>query len=71
MLDLRFPIGYFFLIIAALLIGDGLAQPSPVALSGHVFNLDIVWGAVMGVFGAIMVGLGIREKRKLVPKDPE
>jgi hypothetical protein len=71
MLDLRFPIGYFFLINAALLIGDGLAQPHPVALSGHMFNLDIVWGGIMGIFGGIMVGLGILEKRKLSGKNPE
>ena len=64
MLDLRLPIGYFFLLNALLLIFDGLAQPHVVALSGHVFNLDIVWGCVMAVFGASMLALAFAERRK-------
>ncbi|HEY9789723.1 MAG TPA: hypothetical protein V6D22_04950 [Candidatus Obscuribacterales bacterium] len=64
MLDLRLPIGYFFLINAGLLIGDGLANPHQVTLSGQMFNLDIVWGAVMGVFGLSMAGFAWRAKLK-------
>lgn len=64
MLDLRLPIGYFFLINAALLIFDGALQHGEynVVLAGQHFNLDIVWGLVMAVFGALMTGFAWKSR---------
>jgi hypothetical protein len=65
MLDLRLPIGYFFLINSALLILDGLLQGGAhnVTLSGYSFNLDVVWGVVMFVFGALMAGFALKARK--------
>jgi hypothetical protein len=65
MLDLRLPIGYFFLINAALLILDGVLQhgASNVTLAGYSFNLNIVWGLVMFVFGACMAGFAWKARK--------
>ena len=62
MLDLRLPIGYFFIINSVLLIGTGLAQPHDVIVAGQMFNLDVVWGTVMGIFGLLMAGFALRAK---------
>jgi hypothetical protein len=62
MLDLRLPIGWFFIINAVLLIGVGLTQPHPVAFAGQMINLNLIWGAVMGAFGLFMAGLSYGER---------
>jgi membrane protein implicated in regulation of membrane protease activity len=53
-LDIRYPIGGLFLILGALLVPYGLfasaaAQSRP--------NIDLWWGAVMLVFGALLLAL--------------
>jgi hypothetical protein len=62
MLDLRLPIGWFFIINALILIGVGLAQPHPVAFAGQMINLNLVWGGVMGAFGLFMASLSYGER---------
>lgn len=63
MLDLRLPIGYFFLINAVLLIGFGLLQPSTVPLGQEQINLNLIWGCVMCAFGLFMVALPRLDKK--------
>lgn len=53
--DLRFVIGLFFGVLAAILIGTGLLIP-------HPQHLNLITGVCMGVFSAIMVLLSIRDE---------
>jgi hypothetical protein len=67
--DVRLPIGLLFLAMGLLVGGYGvLGHPAPSA----GVNIDLVWGAVMGVFGALMLGLAVLFKgRAAVPPPPE
>ena len=57
MLDLRWPIGYFFLVNSVLLVAYGLIVPVSTAVGTASINLNVVWGLVLGVFGLIMLSL--------------
>lgn len=63
MLDLRKPIGAYFLINAAILIVGGLIYPHDSKIGDLVFNLNLGWGVVMAIFGAFMLGLSMMEKK--------
>lgn len=56
--DLRTPIGLFFALIGVLLIGLGLASPARAPLTDA--NVNLYAGAVMLVFGAVMLLLARR-----------
>jgi hypothetical protein len=64
MLDLRLPIGWFFIINSLLLIGVGLFQTQLVPFAGQMINLDLYWGLIMAAFGLLMIGLGYADKMK-------
>ncbi|HEY9793712.1 MAG TPA: hypothetical protein V6D22_25170 [Candidatus Obscuribacterales bacterium] len=64
MLDVRKPIGYLFLIIGAMILVYGIVQPQATnqmistASGGTIaFNLDLICGASMFVFGGAMLAL--------------
>ena len=56
-LDLRWPIGLMFSFIGALLVVYGAATASDVEMYRHSLgiNINLVWGAVLLVFGALML----------------
>ncbi len=56
--DVRWPIGLLFLAIGALVAGTGLFAPPTSGL-----NIDLDWGGVMIVFGAIMTLLAALARR--------
>jgi hypothetical protein len=57
-LDIRYPIGYLFLVVGAILAAYGLfSGPEIYAAHSLGMNINLWWGAVMVVFGAVMVGL--------------
>lgn len=58
-LDLRVPLGLLFALLGVILVIQGLAVGTLVL----GFNVNLVWGAVMVVFGGITLFLGraIRE----------
>lgn len=58
-LDLRVPLGLLFALLGVILVIQGLAVGTLVL----GFNVNLVWGAVMVVFGGITLYLGraIRE----------
>jgi len=58
MLDLRLPVGIFFLMIGLVLLGDGLLHPIKTPGVDIVLNRD--WGVVLVVFGALMTFFGSR-----------
>jgi hypothetical protein len=52
-MDLRSPVGLLFIVLGALLAGHGLATKER-AVADVGFNVNLVWGTVMIVFGALM-----------------
>jgi hypothetical protein len=62
MLDVRKPIGYLFLIVGAMLVVYGVVQPTKQTIwtpdgATIAFNLDIICGASMFLFGGLMLAL--------------
>jgi hypothetical protein len=62
MLDLRLPVGIFFLIIGAILTISGLVHP--VMSAGPAVNLNLDWGIILLIFGALMAGFGAAAQRR-------
>ena len=62
MLDLRLPVGLFFLLIGAILGIDGLMHPIKTPGVDLVLNRD--WGALLFLFGAVMTAFGARAQRR-------
>ena len=52
-LDLRLPIGLLFTILGAILVVDGLLVGAQVL----GFNVNLLWGAVMVLFGGVTLYL--------------
>ncbi len=64
--DVRLPIGLLFLAIGLLVAGYG-AVAAPMAAG---LNIDLIWGAVMAGFGALMLTLvGLARKGDLPPPE--
>ncbi len=62
MLDLRLPVGFFFLLVGAILTVDGLMHPIAVPGVSIVLNRD--WGIVLLVFGCLMAFFGWRAQKR-------
>jgi hypothetical protein len=62
MLDLRLPVGIFFLIIGVILALDGLVHPVMTPGVHLVLNRD--WGFCLIVFGGLMTGFGAAAQKK-------
>jgi hypothetical protein len=63
-LDIRYPIGMMFTIIGLLLAGTGFFNGGNVSIAGIDIgmNVNLAWGAVLFVFGALMWGSAVRSK---------
>jgi len=63
--DVRLPIGLLFLAIGLLVAATGLTGDKT-AMEAHSagVNIDLVWGAIMAGFGAIMLLLAGLARRK-------
>jgi hypothetical protein len=73
-LDIRLPIGLMFAILGFLLAGYGwLGDPSIYERSLGI-NINLIWGAVLIVFSAILLLLGSRKTGRrgnpALPADP-
>lgn len=62
MLDLRLPVGIFFLLVGAILGIDGLLHPITAPSVNIVLNRD--WGAFLFVFGVLMAFFGWRAQQQ-------
>ena len=60
--DIRLPLGLLFIAIGAIVVARGLA-PGATAVTG--LPIDLIWGAVMAAFGAIMLGLALLARRRV------
>ena len=65
-LDIRFPIGMMFTLIGLLLIGTGFFTSGDASLYKNSLgiNINLVWGAVLLLFGALMWGSAHFSKNK-------
>ncbi|HTA49797.1 MAG TPA: hypothetical protein VK930_10115 [Verrucomicrobiae bacterium] len=59
-LDIRLPIGLLFSVIGLLLVGFGVFADKVIYQRSLGLNVNLVWGAVLFVFGLIMLLLGRR-----------
>jgi hypothetical protein len=59
-LDIRLPIGLLFTVIGLLLMGFGAFGDKTIYQRSLGLNVNLTWGAVLLVFGAIMVILARR-----------
>jgi hypothetical protein len=61
-LDIRWPIGLMFSLLGAMLVAYGLATGSDTALyQGSLgININLIWGAVLFIFGALMLAFAWR-----------
>lgn len=71
-LDIRIPLGLIFLIIGGIMAVFGLVTHGDTTLYARSLNVDLnlTWGAVMFVFGAIMFFVGRRQKWQNDPVNP-
>jgi len=69
MLDLRWPIGLMFTLIGALLVIYGAATGSNAEMYQHSLgkNINLIWGVVLLVFGALMLLGAMRGNKKTPP----
>jgi hypothetical protein len=64
-LDIRTPIGLMFSIFGLLLTGYGLVtRGSSIYERSLGYNVNLEWGAVLLVFGGVMLWLGSKGGRK-------
>jgi steroid 5-alpha reductase family enzyme len=64
-LDIRIPIGLLFCIIAAILIVFGLCTwRSEMYTLSLGYNINLIWGGVLGIFGIAMLALARRASRR-------
>ena len=59
-LDIRVPIGLMMGLMGILLAGYGLLGPRDIYARSLGINVNLWWGVVMLVFGAVMIFLGRR-----------
>ena len=57
-LDIRLPIGFLFSLFGVLLITYGMFSDGSIYQRSLNININLEWGIVMLVFGAIMLALG-------------
>jgi len=70
-LDIRWPIGLMFTLIGVILVIYGLATGSgdPIYQHSLGYNINLIWGCLLLVFGILMLLLAWRGSRK--PAEPQ
>jgi putative Mn2+ efflux pump MntP len=62
--DLRLPIGLMFSVFGAMLTTFGLVSSEAIYERSLGINVNLWWGVVLLVFGAVMLGFTMRPKRE-------
>jgi len=60
--DLRLPLGLMFTLFGAILAIYGLAGDHAIYAKSLGININLVWGAVMLVFGVVMLVCALRSR---------
>jgi len=61
--DIRLPIGSMFSILGVLLVVYGISSDPEIYRRSLGINVNLWWGAVLVVFGGLMLWFGARAKR--------
>jgi len=64
MLDIRTPLGLLFLAIGVLLAGWGLASDPAIYAASLGININLIWGAAMAAFGAVVLLIARTARRR-------
>jgi len=67
-LDIRTPLGVMFAILGLLLTGFGLISDPAIYVRSLGIHINLWWGLVLLVFGAVMLGLGWRAASSREPR---
>ena len=67
-MDLRLPIGALFTIFGLIITVYGAVSDHAIYAVSLGINVNLAWGLVMLVFGALMTFFGVRAQRRL-PRD--
>ena len=70
-LDIRLPIGLMFTLFGLLLVVYGALGDKSIYNRSLGLNVNLWWGAVLLIFGVVMLMLGRRAATGTRPKDPE
>jgi hypothetical protein len=62
--DLRLPIGLMFSFYGIVLVILGLVSDKAIYARSLDININFAWGAVMLIFGAVMLMLALRRRSK-------
>jgi multisubunit Na+/H+ antiporter MnhG subunit len=62
--DLRLPIGLMFGLLGVLLLAFGLLSDPEIYRRSLGINVNLIWGAVLIVFGAAMLWFSHRARRQ-------
>lgn len=65
-MDIRLPVGVFFSLVGLILALYGLLADPWIYQKSLSINVNLYWGIVLGVFGAVMLLLGRRALRATV-----
>jgi len=63
-LDVRLPIGMMFALLGAILVVYGLASDRAIYARSLGINVNLWWGLVLLVFGALMLAFAVRGGRR-------
>jgi hypothetical protein len=61
--DIRLPIGSMFVLMGALLAGYGLFGSHDIYARSLGLNINLIWGSVLLVGGAVLIVMGTRPGR--------
>ena len=54
-LDIRWPIGYMFLIIGIVLAAYGIFSNPTIYAQSLGMNVNLIWGVILAAFGIVML----------------
>ena len=63
-LDVRLPIGLMFTFLGALLTVYGIVSPTAIYSVSAGIDVNLWWGLVMLVFGAVMLSFALRARTR-------
>ncbi len=64
MMDLRLPIGIFFVLVGIIMTAYGVVSPHDIPNITQQVNINLYWGIVLFLFGAPMTIFGWRAEAK-------